>query len=671
MEEFKSTLEAFLNKEIKRQDLTKQLEQLLEQNPKSSTQLLSDLTNWHKAGHLPQEIYIALKFQIEQFDEINRPDATLIKQQDITNQSTLGTFTGKSTWRKLQDGDGDEEEVVLEPDVVIRDNYRLIERIGEGGMGVVWKAIDLVQEAGDSRNPYVAIKFLSQKFKQHPDGYKALVREFARYQRLNHPNIVHAYALSRMGGTVFMVMEFLSGISLKPFIRSHLNGISLKEAEPIIRGMSNALSNAHQEGIIHLDFKPDNVFYEPEQKLIKIIDFGIARLRDPSAREETRYDPGNLKAHTEPYASREMLLGLDPEPADDIYALACITYELLSGKHPFDKKTATKAEKEKLSPKQISGLTRQQNKALLRALAFQSDDRTPTVDKFLAELFPKKKKSFALIVGGSVLLLIALFVGMNMKDLLPGSEARKETQEEVKKAKEELARLKREEAAIKQAEMERKAKKAEEEAKARLNAMRAKLADKLQECKVHLDAKRFTTGEGGTALDCYQEVLKFDPNNPDAKAGLKAIEDFYMRFIMNAFYQQKKEKAEIYISRLEKVVPDSAVIDYLKRRLDPNYIAQQPINFQNGKGPGDDLEYGEKLFKENCVRCHGEKGEGKGNAFFPRIQGQHYEYMLHQFELIRDKKRVAYPGMVEVIENFTDRQMKAVVDFVSRLEVTD
>jgi len=587
----------------------------------------------------------------------------------------LGTLTGQSTWASFQDGN-EEEEIVLEPNMLIRDNYRLIERIGEGGMGVVWKAIDLVQEAGDSRNPYVAIKFLSRQFKQHPDGFKALVREFARYQRLNHPNIVRAYALSHIGGTAFIVMEFLSGISLKPFIRSHLNGISLKEAEPIIQGMSKALSYAHQEGIIHLDFKPDNVFYEPEQKLVKIIDFGIARLRKQSDREETRYDPGNLKAFTEPYASREMLLGLEPAPDDDIYALACITYELLSGKHPFDRKTASKAEMEKLSPKPISGLTRQQNNALLRALAFHRNERTQTVEKFLAELFPKKKKSSGLIVGGSaILLLTALFVGMDMKqsffDLLPVSETPVQKQEEIRKAKEELARLKREKEAIKKAEMERLAKQAEQEAKARRLAIRAKLADKLQECKVHFDARRFTTGQGGTALDCYQEVLKLDPNNPDAKAGLKAIEDFYMRLIMNAFYNNKRDRAGVFISRLEKVVPQSAVIDYLKRRLDPNYIAQQPVNFKNGKGPGDDLEYGEKLFKENCVRCHGEKGEGKGSAFFPRIQGQHYEYILHQFESIRDKKRVAYPGMVEVVENFTDRQMKAVVDYVSRLEVTE
>ncbi|OAD23884.1 serine/threonine protein kinase [Candidatus Thiomargarita nelsonii] len=212
MEKFKSALEAFLRNEIKRKELTEQIEQLLKQDPKCSTQLLLELENWQKPNSnrlLNPRICNTLKSQIEQFDKINRQDAASIptnpRPQGIkstnkpNNKRSSGASTSQSSWSIFQDGN--DEEIVLEPNVVIRDNYRLIELIGEGGMGVVWKAIDLVQEAGDSRNPYFAIKFLSRKFKRHPDALKALVREFARYQRLNHPNIVRAYALSHMGGT--------------------------------------------------------------------------------------------------------------------------------------------------------------------------------------------------------------------------------------------------------------------------------------------------------------------------------------------------------------------------------------------------------------------------------------------------------------------------------------
>ena len=97
------------------------------------------------------------------------------------------------------------------------------------------------------------------------------------------------------------------------------------------------------------------------------------------------------------------------------------------------------------------------------------------------------------------------------------------------------------------------------------------------------------------------------------------------------------------------------------------YISKLPMNPENGRGPGDNLALGEKLYKENCVRCHGPNGEGNAEKYYPLIQGQHYNYLLRQFEWIRDgKRRNANPDMVKQINAFTDADMKAVVDFVSR-----
>ncbi len=99
------------------------------------------------------------------------------------------------------------------------------------------------------------------------------------------------------------------------------------------------------------------------------------------------------------------------------------------------------------------------------------------------------------------------------------------------------------------------------------------------------------------------------------------------------------------------------------------YIAKLPMNPDNGVGAGDDLELGKQLFKDNCVKCHGKKGEGNAKKFYPRIQGQHYKYMLRQFKWIRDgKRRNANPDMVKQIHGFTDRDMKAVIDYVSRIK---
>ncbi|MEN8221545.1 MAG: serine/threonine-protein kinase [Pseudomonadota bacterium] len=297
----------------------------------------------------------------------------------------------------------DDDKIELKPGLVIHDNYRLEKELGEGGMGVVWKAIDLIQEKGKARDSHVAIKFLSQYFKQHPYALKALVREFHRYKKLTHPKIVKAHGLDHIGDTYFLVMEFLKGIPLNEFIKSHKNGISFIEAKPIIKDMAEALAYTHQEGIAHLDFKPANVFYDPDNKSAKVIDFGVARYLEPSERAQTLFDPGILRALTPAYASYEMLSASEPDQRDDIYALACVIYELLSGKHPFNRKKATKAKNDKLSPTPLKGLNSQQNKALLRALAFDRDERTPTVEKFLAELFPEKNPLKWVLVGVIVL----------------------------------------------------------------------------------------------------------------------------------------------------------------------------------------------------------------------------------------------------------------------------
>ena len=99
------------------------------------------------------------------------------------------------------------------------------------------------------------------------------------------------------------------------------------------------------------------------------------------------------------------------------------------------------------------------------------------------------------------------------------------------------------------------------------------------------------------------------------------------------------------------------------------YISTLKMNPTPGLGKGDDLELGKKLYADNCVRCHGETGEGNNEKYYPRITGQHYEYLLRQYQWIKEgKRRNSNPEMVEQIKNFTDRDTKAVLDYVSRLK---
>ena len=99
------------------------------------------------------------------------------------------------------------------------------------------------------------------------------------------------------------------------------------------------------------------------------------------------------------------------------------------------------------------------------------------------------------------------------------------------------------------------------------------------------------------------------------------------------------------------------------------YISKMKMSPANGVGPGSDLELGKKLYADNCVKCHGESGAGDAEKYYPRIQGQHYEYLLRQYRWIKEgKRRNSNPEMVEQIKNFTDKDTIAVLDYVSRLK---
>ena len=112
----------------------------------------------------------------------------------------------------------------------------------------------------------------------------------------------------------------------------------------------------------------------------------------------------------------------------------------------------------------------------------------------------------------------------------------------------------------------------------------------------------------------------------------------------------------------------SSLIDQQELADVAAYIQTLPIPTDNGKGPGGDLELGKKLFDRDCVKCHGEHGEGNAEKFFPVLAGQHYKYLLRQInEIAQKKRRNANPDMVKVVEKYTPEELAAVVDYMSRL----
>ena len=294
---------------------------------------------------------------------------------------------------------------------VLNGRFVLEECIGTGGMSSVYKALDRRKLEANDRNPYVAVKILNLEFRAHPDSLIALQREAKKSQSLAHPNIVRVYDFDRDDSTVYMTMEYLTGKSLAKVLRAPgFKGLPEQESMRILEAIAEALRFAHDNGIIHADFKPANVILT-EQGQIKVIDFGIARAfqkPDDTDMEATRFDPGSLGALTPTYASPEMLEHQKPDPRDDIYALACIAYELFTGRHPFGRMQATEARDGGLEAERRN-LSRRQCRALKSALAFDRDKRTPNIQQFLADLRPKSTVSVpsAVIAGSKIAVVVA------------------------------------------------------------------------------------------------------------------------------------------------------------------------------------------------------------------------------------------------------------------------
>jgi len=275
----------------------------------------------------------------------------------------------------------------LAPGTVIRDRYRLESLIGAGTMGQVWKAKDLLLEAARDPRPFVAIKLLSRDMQTVEDAMVALEREAGRARGLAHPNIatVFTFDVDPDSGLAFIAMELLSGKPLDQLIRDEPDGVPRERALAMVRGLAAGLAYAHARGIVHCDFKPGNA-YATADGTAKILDFGIARLARETDRAADAFDAGRFCALTPRYATLEMLKGAQPHTADDVYALGLVAYELLSGRHPFDGRSADEVAEHGLRPAMLRDIRRREWRAIERALRVDRSRRWPDAQSFLQAL---------------------------------------------------------------------------------------------------------------------------------------------------------------------------------------------------------------------------------------------------------------------------------------------
>ncbi len=235
---------------------------------------------------------------------------------------------------------------------------RIDEVIGRGGMGVVYKAMQL------SLNRPVAIKVLPEEVCGQPQFVERFKREVDVLSRLSHPNVVTVFERGEIDGRLYVIMEYVQGTSLREVMRK--GPLPAAEALVIVRGVLSALEHAHGKGIIHRDIKPENVLVATGG-IVKVADFGLSRLLDPGA--ATRLTHTNLLLGTFEYMAPEQReKAKEADERADIYATGVVLYEMLAGELPIGHFDALSRKRPKECDSRIDEIVE-------RSLAKAPDDR--------------------------------------------------------------------------------------------------------------------------------------------------------------------------------------------------------------------------------------------------------------------------------------------------------
>jgi serine/threonine protein kinase len=269
---------------------------------------------------------------------------------------------------------------------VLRDRYDIEQCLGTGGKGTVFKALDRYRSSLPPSQRYVAIKLLHECPGNRDETIEDLRRELQSAQSLSHPNIVKVYDLDRDGDVDFFTMELLEGELLSDLMRRFQPApMPRPHAWSIIDQIASGLDHAHSRSVVHADLKPQNIMITNSGE-VRILDFGSSYRLAKERQDEPAWR-GSTSA-TPAYACCELLDGRIPDPRDDLYALACIAYELLTGGHPFQRRRASEARDFGVIAARPSGLTRRQWRTLAKGLSWHRAGRSISVGDWFKELKP-------------------------------------------------------------------------------------------------------------------------------------------------------------------------------------------------------------------------------------------------------------------------------------------
>jgi serine/threonine protein kinase len=257
----------------------------------------------------------------------------------------------------------------------LKDRFVLQTELGSTPFGTVYRALDLRLEEAEVDDPYLAVKVIEPNEDQKA-VLKRTTQAAVRIRDIQHKNIMNFYEMDRDEDKYFMTLPLHDGVTLDAYLREH--DITSDEIHDIVTGICGALAQAHESGLVHGDFDTAHIFYTAD-KVAKVFDFGmrgaIADVLGPSQSV---------------YASPAVIAGHPAREVDDVFSLAVVCYELISGKHPFDELTAHQASERGLSPEPISSLSDAAWNMLARGLALDEPDRVNNVSEFAEVLLRGK-----------------------------------------------------------------------------------------------------------------------------------------------------------------------------------------------------------------------------------------------------------------------------------------
>jgi len=271
--------------------------------------------------------------------------------------------------------------------------YEIRSKIGEGGMGEVYLALDTKLDR------HVALKILPPELAAQHDRMRRFVQEAKAASALNHPSIITIYEIDESASGHFIATEFIDGVTLRE--REAKHALTLSESLDVVIQIAGALRAAHDAGILHRDIKPENIMVRRDG-IVKVLDFGLAKLTEPKfseaidpeapTRANFKTDPGVVMG-TAIYMSPEQARGVAVDARTDIFSLGVVLYEMVTGRLPFEGTNRNEIVAAVLSDKEPQPLTRYSSEApselgriVSKALRKNPEERYQTIKDMLLDL---------------------------------------------------------------------------------------------------------------------------------------------------------------------------------------------------------------------------------------------------------------------------------------------